>query len=346
MFLLPLLFLAEPTVTLQEVNAPLGELLRTFERQAGFRPRTTADPKMSLTLRIDRQTPWQALDQLALGLKSRVDLNDRAVARLVPLRPGEQVPPTSYDGPLRFRVVEVASQRDLSGGDGKTTVGFEVAWLPTFRPIFFEAEPLCTFVDRDGRKFLSRESGASLVPTTSRGTIMLSSSIPLLPRSHAEIARIEGKLSAVVLRDLLTFAFAPSLDRLLVAPRDGEQRQVRLGGVLCSVDKIILSRDRWSIRMQLDYPEGANREFESYQVGSMVVANELVLVSADGKRRLVSSASVAEETSSRRTVVTFHFTDTPTQKRGTPEGWNLRYTAPSGVVDRSFSFRFEKVPLP
>ncbi|MFQ3651012.1 MAG: hypothetical protein SNJ75_11815 [Gemmataceae bacterium] len=346
MFLLLSLFMVDPTVTIQEVDAPLNDVLRSFEKQTGLRPRLTFEPKTSVSCRIYKQSPWMALDHLAAQLRSRVDLSDRAVVRLVPLREGERLPPTVYDGPLRFQIVEVTSQRDLVRGEGKTTVGFEIAWLPTYRPIFFESEPQCTFFDRAGRKLLSRESSASLVPTTNRGTMYLNATIPVLPRTDAEIARIEGKITAVVLRDLLTFAYATTLDRLLVAPRDGEQRQMRLGGILCTVDKITLARERWSLRMQLDYPEGANRDFESYQAGSMVIANELVLVSVDGKRRLAAVASVAEETSARRTVVTFHFVDTPTQKRGTPETWTLRYVAPSGVVDRSFSFTFENVPLP
>jgi hypothetical protein len=346
MFLLGLLFLAEPTITIQEVNVPVADVLRLFEKQAGFSPHITPTPQTPLTLRIQNQTPWQALDQLAAQLRCRVDLTDRAVARLMPLRKEERTPPTAYDGPLRFQVVEVSSQRELRQGEGKTSVSFEVAWLPTFRPIFFEAEPLCTFFDSDGRKLVSREGSASLIPTTTRGTLQLQATVPVFPRAHSEIARIEGKILAVVLRDLLRFDFASSLDLLLLAPRDGEQRQLRQGGILCTVDKITLARDRWSIRMQLDYPEGANREFESYQAGSMVIANELILVSRDGKRRLPAVASVAEETSSRRTIVTYHFSDTPNQKRGKAESWTLRYLAPSGVVDRSFSFSFTKVPLP
>jgi hypothetical protein len=346
MILLPFLFAIDPVLTLPDSSIPLPQLLRDLERQAQIRFASTLDPKTSLRLGFNKRPLWPALDAIAGKLGAEVDLADRAVVRFVPARKAAGFPPTAYDGLFRFRVVRTQSTRDLVTEEGQTDVTIEVTWLPSVWPIFLDAEPECTITDSDGRTYRTREFAPSLVPTTNRGTMNLLTSIPVLPRQHSKIARIEGKLSAVVLRDRVTFSFPTRLDKLLTAPPQGDQRTLTVQRITCRVTQIVLGRDRWTVKMQLDYPPGANRDFESYQAGSMVVANELMLLRTDGKQRMVPTASVVDETSPLRTVVTYHFTDTATQKRTQPETWTLRYSAPSGIVNRELSFSFKDVPLP
>ncbi|MGL4551979.1 MAG: hypothetical protein ACRC33_12440, partial [Gemmataceae bacterium] len=201
-------------------------------------------------------------------------------------------------------------------------------------------------VDIRGKTVAVTEESPTLVPVEARPALTLDLVLPGFPRSDPSIGSIAGKLNAVVLGDMLTFDLDANLDVLHVAPAGGAQRRSTRNGVTCSVVGLTLGRDHWTLKMALDYPAGANREFESFQAGTMVAANELRLVSLDGKRQLAPTATVAEEAGSRRTVVSFHFTDGPAGKRGTPGAWKVRYRAPSRVLDSSLSFKFEKVALP
>jgi hypothetical protein len=139
---------------------------------------------------------------------------------------------------------------------------------------------------------------------------------------------------------MLTFTF-DTLDRL---EKKSARRQVQ-DGVLCRVDKLTLARDRWTVRVALEMPEGG-KKLESFQATSWVVNNEMVLVSKDGKKRLRSSSYVVESCSSRRAVLSYNFLDQKRLKRGRPGDWKLTYRTPALIVDVPISFRFENIPLP
>ena len=91
---------------------------------------------------------------------------------------------------------------------------------------------------------------------------------------------------------------------------------------------------------------GPSEALESFQASSLVVHNELVLTSKDGKRQLPSSSYVIDEISSRRAKVTYHFTDRPGQRRGSVRDWKVSYRAPARIVEVPVSFTFRGVPLP
>ena len=97
----------------------------------------------------------------------------------------------------------------------------------------------------------------------------------------------------------------------------------------------------------LEYPAGGSgKTLESYQASSLVVQNELRLVSADGKRTLAPSSYVIDSVSSKRAQVSYHFTDQPRSRRGQPQQWRLTYQAPERLVDVPVRFAFKNIPLP
>lgn len=347
MSVIVLVLFAQPLVTLNGGDRPFAEAVAALAKQSGVK--LTIEPTHRpgpVSLDLKGVTPWQALDTLARRSGSRLDLG-RAGVTLAPARPGEASAPTHYDGSFRVRVASVRTSRDLLTGEGATSVSLEVGWLPTIRPLFLESSPRDLRVrDAAGRPLGIREEAATLVPADDRPSHLVELPLPAVPRSADHLGAMSGKFNVVVLGEMLLFDFDTPLDGLMVARPTGAQRQLTRSGVIGRVADIIIGRDRWTVRLALDYPAGANRDFESFQAGSMVVANELRLISADGKTVLSPSASVAEETGPRRTVVSFHFVDGPTGKRGTPGMWRVRYRAPARITDATVGFSFARIPLP
>ena len=67
------------------------------------------------------------------------------------------------------------------------------------------------------------------------------------------------------------------------------------------------------------------------------------LESKEGTKRLASNSYVLESSSSRRAVLTYHFTD---KNRGKPEDWKVLYRTPASIVEIPLSFTFKDVRLP
>ncbi|NBO91623.1 MAG: hypothetical protein EBV06_04815 [Planctomycetia bacterium] len=341
------LFSQSTTVSITADNLFASDVLLSISRQSGIRCLLDLDrPADRVNLRLDKCTTWNALDQFTRSINAKI-LLDRNSIRIVSRRPGESLPPTAYDGSYRARVLRVQGHRDLITNSRSCTLSLEVGWLPNLVPIFLDSGPNNLLVyDMRGQPILVDDPSTSLIPIEGRSTVTLDLVLPGFPRSDASIGKLSGKLNLVVLGEMLTFDFDSALDVLQVAPPSGSQRRTTQNQVTANVVGLTLGRDRWTVKMSLDYPRGANREFESFQAGSMVMANELRLISLDGKRQLVPSATVTEEIGTRRTVVSFHFTDGATMKRGAPAGWKIRYQAPARVVDSSFKFSFDNIPLP
>jgi hypothetical protein len=264
--------------------------------------------------------------------------------RLVHLPPGAKPLPVSYDGAFRFRVLKVQTSRDLATDERETVLSVESSWLPIAHPLFLDDQPqLVRALDGANKALPLPAQAGSLVPVDGKFAFLMDVKIPTVP-GGGKFNLVEGKLNAVMPTEMLTFSDFADLAVLVGSKPGGAQRQAHAQkGVTCRVEDINLGRDRWSIRMALDYPEG-NRIFESYQASSMVAFNKLLLVS--GKRVLRPTASVANVTGSRRTVVTFHFTEGAMAPKGKPSEWKLRYTVPALIVDVPLRFSFKDVPLP
>jgi hypothetical protein len=335
-------------VDLRENRIPLGKALVEVRRQTGVAvtdERGGDEPALSLDLR--GATFWQALDQIAAAAGAKVSLSSRDGAlALVRSRAGEQVPPTSYDGDFRVQVLRTSATRDLDSDRSSCLLSLEVAWTPTLRPLFLESQVQeLRVLDATGKAVATQEQGSSLVPVDGRISCAIDLALPGFPRSAQHIGEVLGKLSAVAPSKMLAFRFDADLKTMQGAAAGGTVRRLVQEGVVCRIVRTTLERSRWSITVGLEYPEGGVR-LESYQSGSMVLNNELTLVSKDGKRSLSSTGNVVESISSRRAQVTYHFTDRPRMVRGAPDAWHLVYRAPARIVTVPFSFSFRKLPLP
>ena len=158
---------------------------------------------------------------------------------------------------------------------------------------------------------------------------------------------MQGQFLVVAPSQFLTFRFSGDLPTLRDAVPGGALRRLVQSDVVCRIDRLLLARDRWTVVIGLEYPAGGGGiSLESYQASSLVVQNELRLVSGDGKRVLAPSSYVIDSVSSRRAQVSYHFTDQPRSRRGQPEQWRITYQAPERLIEVPVRFAFKNIPLP
>ncbi|MFO0841722.1 MAG: hypothetical protein U0797_04885 [Gemmataceae bacterium] len=240
----------------------------------------------------------------------------------------------------------MATTRELDTGRGSCVLTLELAWTPTLRPLFLDSHAHAVrLLDSKNAPVLLVEEGGTLASVDGRSSFTIEVAAPALPRSVHRLALVEGKVNAVVPSKYLTFRYAADLVTLRDAVPGGEVRRLAQEDVVCRVERVVLDDDRWSLRLALDYPAGG-KELESFQAGSLVVNNELLLVSADGKRTLASTGYVIDSVSTRRAVVTYHFRDGPGKRLGSASQWKPRYSAVARIVEVPVRFRFRDVPLP
>jgi hypothetical protein len=331
-----------PLVTLTTEKVPRSRLLAELAGRGGLEVRDALGADAPIQVKVQRATPWQALDAIAAASSARVDFSSRDGRVALVKRTGPGSLPVSYDGPFRIAVQQVVARRDLEAGQSNYTVTLYVAWLPRLLPLYLETQPQgLRVVAENGKGIPHLEEGSSPAPVDGRTSFAFEVPLPALPRSAQVIGELEGKLSAVVPTHMLTLDFG-SLEKLAGATGKGPVIQKK-DGVTCRVDRVLLAADRWTLRVSVELPPGS-KQFDSYQ--TWAANNELTLVSPDGKKRSTPSNYVIESSSSRKAVISYHFTDRPGHRRGQPSDWNVNYRTPALLVEVPFAFRFKDVPLP
>jgi hypothetical protein len=322
---------------LQEIRRQTGIVVRDERNESG----------QEVTLDLDRVSFWQAVDALALATRARaVQTGTVGSVSLQHLSRGERRPPVSYDGPFRSRILRVSASRDLDSDRASCTAEMEVTWTPTLRPLFLETKAQQVRLRNSrGQDIAVTEEGSSLAPVDGRYSLAVEVSLPALPRAESQMGLLEGKLLAVAPSKMLRFSFDADLLALHKAPPNGAQRRLTEEDVVCRIARVVLAEERWSVQIRLDYPEG-NRKLDSFQAGSLVINNELTLRRKDGKRTLDPTSYVIDQVSSRKALVTYHFTNRPGFSRGKASDWKLSYLAPARIVELPFRFSFRNVPLP
>ncbi|MFO0878312.1 MAG: hypothetical protein U0840_13280 [Gemmataceae bacterium] len=355
LFCLPLLLAQNPSsswyppLNLQGKNRPISTYLAELSRHGGFAIadlRSDRDKVTSATLDLPAVSLWQGLEVLAERTGARVQFAREGGLVLVSAPTGYRPPPTSYDGPFRLRVVRVTSSRDLELQASSTVVTVELAWLPSLLPLFVDTHLRQVHVtDSKNTPLVTQEEGGSLTPVDGRYSFPLELTVSGVPRSESRLASITGEVRAVVPSKFLTFRFDADLVSLQQSAADSALRRLVQDQVICRVERLVVGPDRWSVQVSLAYPPGG-KSLESYQASSLVINNELRLVTSDGRKSLVSSGNLVEFVSSRRALVTYHFTDRPGQKRGSLADWKLQYRAPARILEVPIRFKFQDVPLP
>lgn len=335
------------TVTLRGRDVALSQALAEVRTQTGV---TVVDARGEkdgpVSLNLDKVSFWQAVDAIALAARAKAVYGRDGGVQLVKLRPKEQAAPVSYDGDFRVRALSVLAKRDLDSDSGSCDLTLELTWTPTVRPLFVATRPHgVRIVDKKSQALDVEDEGPVLAAVEDKPGVLVDVSLPRPPRQQTHLGSVEGKILAVVPSKFLSFTYAADLAALKDAVADGAVRRLVQDDVTCRIERVVEGKDRWSIQVGLEYPAGA-RVLESFQASAMVVHNELVLMSGDGKRRLVPSEYVVDSVSSRRARVTYHFRDRPEGRLGALREWKPRYRAAARIVDVPVSFRFRDVALP
>lgn len=335
---------ARKPVSLKFEKVTAARALAELNRQTGIPVDDRLADSGEFAIDFPKATFWPALDAIARAAHGRVDLYARSGRLALVGRPaGYSEPPVSYSGPFRNSLRRVTASRDLETGVSSYTATLEVAWEPTLQPLYLETSPRGLGVrDGDGRELPVREEGSIMAPVDGRLALAFDVPLPAVPRSSARLGLLEGKLSAVAPTKVVIFAF-DTLDRLVDAPDKSPARRRERDGVTCRLDKVLLTRDHWTVQVTVDYTPGGVA-LESNQ--SRVVNNELFFESKDGSRRLSAGGYVVDSASARRATITYHFLEAAKAPLGRPGDWKLLYRTPASLVEVPLSFSFKDVPLP
>jgi len=331
---------APKPATLEGQNVPLATALADLAHQTSESTSDQlGDPDPVVDLDLKQVPFWQALDAIAEKANARVDLHARDGVALVKRPAGWKPPPISHDGLFRTSLSAVTAKLDLEADARTYTAAVEVAWEPHLLPILLETRPQSLVARDDGGLLPAVGAGSSLAPVDGRISLPFDVTLPPLSRSVRSLSVVEGQLYAVAPTKMLTFTF-DSIEALAkAAPGDPRLSHTR-EEVVCTVSRVVAAEDRWSVEITLDYPEG-NVKLDSYQ--SWVVNNEMYLEHAG--ERFASSSYLLEESTPRRAVLTYNFSDPEKMKRGSRD-WKLVYRTPALVVKVPFTFSFKDVPLP
>ena len=296
------------------------------------------DPVFNLKPGLEGVTFWQALDAIAEKAGGRVDLHPREGGIALTKRPAGWKPPlVSHSGLFRITLNALTSKLDLESDARACTASVEVAWEPHLLPLLLETRPRSLKVQDDAGKAVPVGAAtSSLAPVDGRTSLSFDVALPSVERGVKKLSLVEGELYAVAPTKMLTFSF----DALTAAPGDARLQQTQ-EEVECRVARVVEEDDRWSVAIELEYPEG-NVHLDSYQ--SWVVNNEIYLEGKDGDR-LPSSSYLLEGSTPRHATLTYHFTDKERMKRGLGV-WKLVYRTPALVVKVPIQFSFRDVPLP
>jgi hypothetical protein len=331
------------TVTLHADAAPLSKALAALQEQSGntivdFRHRfgqPTTDPP--LKLHFQEKPFWPALDELLdqAGMTVYPFSEQRAIDVVAASGHPQaaRVGRASYRGPFRFEPIRVLASRDLrEANSGSLQVTLQAAWEPRLGMInLVQRMADVEAVDERGQPLSVADREAQLDVPISGNTpaVELNLSFRLPARNVAKIARLKGKLTAVMPGKMATFRFAQ-----LVTAKNVETRIAEATVVLEHVRK---SAAGWEIRMRVrfDNPGDALASHRTW-----IFSNEARLEDRDG-RAIAYSAYETMLQKKDELGVAFQF------NVGKPiEDMTFVYKTPGAIVAKEVDYELREIRLP
>ncbi len=329
-------------ITLHAEAMPLGEIFSAIESQTGNKivdRRSAGGPAAeALRLPVDfADTPfWPALDEILDRAKLDVYAYGEERAVYVAPRPLGRRPRSAgacYRGPFRIEATSVRAQRDLRRPDQcSLVVAVEVAWEPRFHPISLRhSMSAVRAVDDHGDPIEVETPGANLeIPVAGEATAtQVRIPLKLPPRSVSAVARLSGKLDALMQGKVETFTF----DDLSHA----EKVERRSAGVTVRLEKVRKNHDVWEIRVRVRF-DNAQDALASHR--NWVFQNEALLIDPAGKE-IPYHAFDSTYQSEDEVGVAYFF---GIGKELT--GYKFVYKTAASVLSRTFEFELEDIKLP
>ncbi len=331
------------TVTLHAQDILLSNALAAIEQQSGNRivdaRRRFGEPvtNPALSLEFNANPFWEALDEVlaAAGMTVYPYCEQREID-VVAARAGSQAARfgrACYRGPFRFELVRVLASRDLREGDhGSLQVTLQAAWEPRLSMIdLVQRLTDVEAVDERGRLLPLADRQAQLDVPVSGNAPVVELNLPFRrpERDVAKIARLKGKLTAVMPGKIETFRFTQ-----LATARNVEKRFAEATVVLEQARK---TRDGLEVRMRVrfDHPGDALASHRTW-----IFNNEARLEDRQGRSIAYSSY---ETTLQKRDEVGLAFQFKVAQPF---DEMMFVYQTPAMIVAKDFEYEFRDLPLP
>lgn len=326
-------------VTLQESGITLAEAIKAIETQTGNKLQDqegAAGASSSFDLDIDDEPFWSAIDKLLDAAGRSVynygGENSLALVRR-PQGEGARFGKADYVGPFRFELIEIQAQRSLRMPENAALrLQLEIAWEPRLRPIAI-SQPAADLkaIASSGQQLAVSQPQAVLDVEVPNGTQATELILPFaLPeRDVAEIASLEGRMTALVPGRIATFRFAD------VSKAIGKSE--RQGGVQVTVDEVRKNNAIWEIHMRLRLDE-SNQALESHR--GWVFQNLSYLVDKDGEH--IDNAGFETTRQAPNEVGVAYLFDLPDGI----EGLTWVYETPASIIELPVKFKLREIELP
>ena len=328
------------TVTLQANNMPVAEAFAEIEKQTGnklkLRDEQPAGAGPTIPVDFKDEPFWSAVDQVLD--QANLSIYNYAGEDALSLVPREEdgAPRhgnADYVGPFRVEVLEIQAQRNLRQPQRKSLkLQLEIAWEPRLRPIAI-SQPVADIeaTDENGSPLAVSQPEASLDIEVPGGTQAAEIILPfdLPPRGVAKIAKLSGKLTALVPGRRAKFTFDD------VANAAGKTE--RSGGVEVILDDVRKNNEIWEVHMRMRLDEDS-RALESHR--GWVFQNVSYLVGKDGEP--IDHAGFETTRQSQNEVGVAYLFDLP---EGI-EGLSWVYETPAAIIDLPVEYELTDIELP
>jgi hypothetical protein len=326
-------------VTLVGDKMPLSEALKKLHEQGGVvveDKRGDDDPALSLNL---KDVPfWQAVDAVTDAAGAQLLFYPRNMRVALEPRPAKAAPqPVSYAGPYRIALKRVTNFHDFETDTTACVGALEVSWEPQALPLLLErTQPKVTArAGKEERTLPAEGSSWANAAVDGRFTTTLDVRFPAMPRDAKKFDRVEGAVQVIAPTRMAHLDLGP-----LAKPKVMDTN----ADITCRVNEVKLDADRWQVKITVDTPRGSSELLSTDQIGgAWILNNQLALVSADGKKRLLPTTWVLGNDPVNKALITYHFTGAG---RGNAADWTITYRTPSELKKMSVPFVFKDVKLP
>src|SRR5262249_44337104 len=147
-------------------------------------------------------------------------------------------------------------------GSATATATVEVAWEPQLRPLQVETRPQGLRLVADGGTHRpERDAGSSLSPVDGLTAFSFDVPLPAVERKWLSIQRVEGSLTGGGRNGgaALPFDSPARLARPDRWYRPPAKRSARAEGAGARVGDVKILNDRWTVKLRVDAPAGAER---------------------------------------------------------------------------------------
>ncbi len=291
----------DPPVTLEVSDTPLFEVLDRVLDQAGM-------------------TIYPYIQERAIDVRKRSDSHAPAAGRV------------AYAGPFRIEPTAIAARRDLRDATGSgLRLSLAVSWEPRIRPInVVQKLTELSAVDENSESMLLEGAEGEMEATVGNSSsVVLELPLRLPPRNVKKIARLDGKLVAMVPGRVEEFRFGD----LSVAKNVSK----RVAGVTVTLNEVRRSFQLWEFLVSVQYDE-AGDALESYR--GWIFNNEAYLEDRDGKRQEIAGLETIRQTEN---MVQFAYRFALAEPL---HNYRLVYKTPSLVVATEFDYALKDIELP